>query len=77
MPDTRRSRRHHQKPARHRSERPEATAEYFVPDERKTGGAYAPVAGRVRHVSLSEMVLVVEDGTVVDLEDVVALRWNA
>ena len=27
-------------------ERPEATVEYFVPDERKAGGAYVTVSGR-------------------------------
>ena len=57
----------------HLSERPEVTVEYFVPDERKSGGAYVTVTGRVRHVSLPEKVLVMEDGTVIDLEDVVAM----
>ena len=54
-------------------ERPEVTVEYFVPDEWKTGGAYVTVTGRVRHVSLPERVLVMEDGTVVGLEDVVSM----
>ena len=57
----------------HLSERPEVTVEYFVPDERKSGGAYVTVTGRVRHVSLPETALVMEDGTVIDLEDVVAM----
>ena len=41
------------------------TVEYFVPDERKSGGAYVTVTGRVRHVSLPERILVMEDGEVV------------
>ena len=57
----------------HLSERPEVTVEYFVPDERKAGGAYVTVTGRVRHVSVPEKVLVMEDGTVIDLENVVAM----
>ena len=61
----------------HLSDRPEVTIEYFVPDERKAGGAYVTVTGRVRHVSLPERVLVMEDGTVIGLGDVVAMRWNA
>ena len=56
----------------HLSERPEVTVEYFVPDERKAGGAYVTVTGRVRHVSLPEKVLVMEDGTVIPMEDVVS-----
>ena len=61
----------------HLSERPEVTVEYFVPDERKAGGAYVTVTGRVRHVSVPERTMVMADGTVIDLEDVVAMRWNA
>ena len=57
----------------HLSERPEVTVEYFVPDERKAGGAYVTVTGRVRHVSLPEKILVMEDGTVVDLENVASM----
>ena len=53
-------------------DRPEVTIEYFVPDERKSGGAYVTVTGRVRHISVPEKTLVMEDGTVIDLEDVVA-----
>ena len=51
-------------------DRPEETVEYFVPDERKAGGAYVTVTGRVRHISVSERLLVMEDGTVIPLEDV-------
>jgi hypothetical protein len=51
-------------------DRPEATIEYFVPDERKSGGAYVTVTGVVRHISITERVLVMEDGTVILLEDI-------
>ena len=57
----------------HLSERPEVTVEYFVPDERKSGGAYVTVTGRVRHVSLPERILVMEDGTVIGFEDIAAI----
>ena len=57
-------------------ERPEVTVEYFVPDDRKTGGAYVTVTGRVRHVSVPEKTLVMEDGTVVALDDVVSIDGN-
>ena len=54
-------------------ERPEVTVEYFVPDDRKSGGAYAAVTGRVRHISVSEKALVMEDGTVIALEDIATI----
>jgi len=54
-------------------ERPEVTVEYFVPDERKAGGAYVTVTGRVRHVSVSERLLFMEDGAVIPLEEVVSI----
>ena len=54
-------------------DRPEATAEYFVPDDRKAGGAYVSVTGRVRHIAVPEKTLVMEDGTVIPIEDVVSI----
>lgn len=55
------------------SERPEVTIEYFVPDERKSGGAYVTVTGRVRNISVAERLLVMEDGTEIPMEDVVSV----
>ena len=52
---------------------PEVTVEYFVPDERKSGGAYVTVTGRVRHISVPEKVLVMEDGSVIPMEDIVSM----
>ena len=57
----------------HLSERPEVTVEYFVPDERKAGGAYVTVTGRVRHISVPEKTLVMEDGAVIALEDIATI----
>ena len=42
-------------------DRPKVTIEYFVPDERKSGGAYVTMTGVVRHISIAERVLVMED----------------
>ena len=52
---------------------PEVTVEYFVPDDRKAGGAYVTVTGRVRHISVPERTLVMEDGTEIPLEDIVSM----
>ena len=57
----------------HLSERPEVTVEYFVPDERKSGGAYVTVTGRVRHISVPEKTLVMEDGAVVPMDEIVSM----
>ena len=54
-------------------DRPEATIEYFVPDDRKAGGAYVSVTGRVRHVSVPEKTLVMEDGTVIPLDEIASM----
>ena len=57
----------------HLPERPEVNVEYFVPDERKSGGAYVSVTGRVRHVSVPEKTMVMADGTVIPMDDIAAL----
>lgn len=46
--------------------RPEITATYFVPDERKSGGAYREIRGRVVKADSLNQWLVLEDGTVLD-----------
>ena len=51
-------------------DRPEVTIEYFVPDERKSGGAYVTETGVVRHISIAERLLVMEDGSEIPLEDI-------
>lgn len=51
-------------------ERPEVTIEYFVPDDRKAGGAYVTMTGVVRHVTVEKRTLVMEDETVIPLEDI-------
>lgn len=54
-------------------DRPEVTIEYFVPDNRKAGGAYVTVAGRVRNISVPERLLVMEDGSAIPMEDVASV----
>lgn len=53
-------------------DRPKVTIEYSVPDERKSGGAYVTVTGRMRHISVAKMTLVM-DGTEIPMEDVVSV----
>ena len=52
---------------------PEVTVEYFVPDDRKAGGAYVTVTGRVRYISVAEKTLVMEDGAEIPMEDIISM----
>ncbi len=48
---------------RHLDRQPWITVTYFVPDRRKSGGAYETVEGRVRKIDPLEQALFLEDGT--------------
>ena len=53
---------------------PEVTVTYFVPDERKAGGAYVSATGRVKHVSTAERIVVMAAGDRIPLDDIVSLE---
>ena len=55
-------------------DRPEVTIEYFVPDERKAGGAYVSVTGVVRNISIAERIVALVNGDVIPIDDIVSLR---
>ena len=55
-------------------DRPEVTIEYFVPDDRKAGGAYVSVTGVVRNISVAERLLVIEDGTEIPTDEIMSLN---
>ena len=47
------------------AEQPEITLTYFVPDEKKSGGAYCSVTGRVRRIDEVNQNVIFADGTVI------------
>lgn len=49
---------------------PEITVEYFVPDERKSGGAYVTVTGCFKWLDEVERKLVLQDGTKIPFDDI-------
>ena len=49
-------------------EQPEVRITYFIPDERKSGGAYVDVVGKVRKINSNEKTLHLTDGTAIDFE---------
>lgn len=55
---------------------PEITVTRFVPDARKSGGAYVTVRGRCRRVDFGERLLHLTDGTRIPLEDIYALTGD-
>lgn len=55
-------------------ERPQVEATYFVPDARKSGGAYRTVTGRVKALDLYARELRLESGEVIPLDEIRTLR---
>lgn len=56
------------------NDRPEISVTYFVPDERKAGGACLTKNGAVSKIKRYERQLVFEDGTEVPMEDILSIE---
>lgn len=56
------------------SRKPEVTFTYFKPDERKSGGAYLTVTGRVKKIDGYEHRILLEDGTVIEIEELAGIE---
>jgi len=54
-------------------EQPEISVTYFLPDERKTGGAYVAKTGPVKKINEYEHTLVMQDGAIIPIDDIVAI----
>ncbi len=50
-------------------EHPAVTVTYFVPDSRKTGGAYRQKSGQIKRIDEYERGIIFTDGTVICVED--------
>lgn len=57
----------------HIRECPEATFTYFQPDAKKRGGSYAVATGNVKKVDEHERVIVLTSGTIVPMDEVIAV----
>ena len=53
---------------------PNVKLTYFVPDEKKEGGKYVTVSGRLKKMKESEHLLVLEDGTRIKIEEIVEIE---
>lgn len=56
---------------------PEVDITYFLPDQRKAGGAYQSVRGVVKKIDDFRRIIVLRDGTGIPMDDVAALDWPA
>ena len=59
--------------AEHIDEHPEVRIRYFVPDERKSGGAIVEVSGKTYRISDADTTITLADGCKIRLSDIVDL----
>ncbi len=57
-------------------EQPEVSVTYFLPDEKKAGGAYVTVTGRIRKIDRYKGTIIMRDGTNIPIRDVTALSFD-
>ena len=56
------------------ADHPEVSVTYFVPDERKSGGAYITVTGSVKKVDDYRRLLILTDGTKIPLDEILDME---
>ena len=62
------------------AEQPEISATYFLPDTRKSGGAYVTVTGNLKRFDEYERLLILTDGKKIPMDDIADIesdlfRW--
>ena len=55
----------------HINEQPEITVTYFLPDEKKNGGAYVTVTGTVKKIDTHYRVLIFTNGVTIPINSIV------
>ena len=55
---------------KHISEHPEITVTYFVHDDRKSGGAYVTITGKLKRIDEYNSCLILVDGAVIPLYNI-------
>ena len=55
------------------ADRPDLKLTYFVPDERKKGGMYVTVEGKIKKIDEYERMIMLENGVVVLMDDLYAI----
>ena len=55
-------------------EEPEVSLIHYVPDERKSGGSFKETAGRVKKIDTTKKALIMEDGQMILIEQIIDMR---
>lgn len=58
------------------SVQPEITVTYFLPDERKSGGTYLSVTGKLKRIDEYERMMILTDGKKIPLDDIMDVESN-
>lgn len=58
------------------SVQPEITVTYFLPDERKSGGTYLSVTGKLKRIDEYERMMTLTDGKKIPLDDIMDIESN-
>lgn len=56
------------------SERPEVKITYFVPDKRKSGGAYETAVGFVKHIDECALTVIFTDNRTIPIADIYSIE---
>ena len=60
----------------HCAQQPLVTAVYFLPDQKKDGGAYVTAKGALRRMDLTARCLLLTDGTQIPIDDIAQLHCS-
>ena len=55
-------------------EQPEISVTYFVPDKKKSGGAYITVNGRLKQIDEYEQLIILTDGKKIPIKEVYSIE---
>ena len=58
------------------SVQPEITVTYFLPDEKKSGGTYLSVTGKLKRIDEYERMMILTDGKKIPLDDIMDIESN-
>ena len=61
---------------KHLSQSPEITVTYFVPDKKKTGGAYRTITGIVKRIDPYQKILILQNDEKIQIENIYDLKSN-
>ena len=54
----------------------EISVTYFIPDEKKSGGAYLTKTGSLKKIRQYEKDIVMDDGTEIPIDDIIVIEGN-